>query len=85
MIRFILIALLLVGCSPEPTFNDVKHKSIRIHISENPAIETAGIAYMTDTECAIVLKQYPVCLLHEVRHCLEGQWHGENESSEDCY
>lgn len=80
----ILPLILLLGCTPEPSINDVKHSSIRIHVSQDPSIKTAGIAYITYTECAIVLKQYPVCLLHEVRHCLEGQWHNGN-SSEDCY
>jgi hypothetical protein len=75
----------IVGCGEVASIDDVKHSSTRIHISQDPSIKTAGIAYITDTECAIVLKQYPVCLLHEVRHCLEGQWHGDKPSSEDCY
>lgn len=80
-----MVAFSVAGCGKTPSINDVKHASTRIHVSQDPSINTAGIAYITDTECVIVLKQYPVCLLHEVRHCLEGQWHGDKPSSEDCY
>jgi len=83
-IILLMMAFSAVGCGKAPSIDDVKHASTRIHVSQDSSIKTAGIAYITDTECAIVLKQYPVCLLHEVRHCLEGQWHGGN-SSEDCY
>lgn len=35
--------------------------------------------------CEIILKRYPVCLLHELRHCIEGDWHPRDEpNTEDC-
>ena len=34
--------------------------------------------------CAIVLRKYPTCLAHEMRHCVEGAWHDERPNSEDC-
>lgn len=35
--------------------------------------------------CEIILKRYPVCLLHEIRHCIEGDWHPRDEpNTEDC-
>lgn len=34
--------------------------------------------------CVITLQEYPVCLLHEIRHCFEGQWRPGRESDEDC-
>lgn len=34
--------------------------------------------------CHVILRQYPVCLLHEMRHCFEGNWHEGRESEEDC-
>ena len=35
--------------------------------------------------CYIWLREYPKCLAHEMRHCMEGNWHGNAASSEDCY
>lgn len=34
-----------------------------------------GEAHVTGDTCAITLREYPVCLAHEVRHCLDGEWH----------
>lgn len=34
--------------------------------------------------CIVTLRQYPECLLHEIRHCFEGQWHPGRTSDEDC-
>ena len=28
--------------------------------------------------------KYPRCLQHEVRHCIEGNWHKGRVSTEDC-
>jgi len=38
----------------------------------------------TMNTCVITLRQYPECLLHEIRHCFEGQWHDARPNSEDC-
>lgn len=37
-----------------------------------------------DGKCIIYLRQYPQCLSHEVRHCLEGNWHEGRKSEEGC-
>ncbi len=79
------LLVLLAGCSPEPTFKDVANPVVKITISENPMMTEDGLAYMRGDKCEIVLKRYPKCLKHEVRHCLEGQWHGNDDSSVDCY
>lgn len=35
-----------------------------------------GEALVTPTTCHITLRDYPLCLAHEMRHCLEGpNWH----------
>lgn len=34
--------------------------------------------------CHVILLQYPTCLLHEIRHCIEGNWHPGDETTEDC-
>jgi hypothetical protein len=80
----VIALILLAGCSQQPSISDVKSSTVSVIVTENKDIKTAGITYYTENTCVIVLKQYPVCLLHEFRHCLEGQWHDGN-SSEDCY
>lgn len=79
------LLLLLAGCASEATINDVVNRTVNITVIENPLIEPDGLAFIGGDTCTIILKRYPKCLKHEIRHCLEGQWHGENESSEDCY
>ncbi len=46
--------------------------------------EILGEAVIKGSTCVIRLKQYPQCLLHEVRHCFEGNWHKHKESDKDC-
>lgn len=38
----------------------------------------------SDGKCIIYLRQYPQCLAHEVRHCLEGNWHEGRHTDEGC-
>ncbi len=37
-----------------------------------------------DGFCVIELTKYPRCLLHEIRHCFEGNWHEGRETTKDC-
>lgn len=85
MIRMIVLMSLLTGCASGATINDVVNRTVKITVIENPLIEQEGLAFIGGDTCTIILKRYPKCLKHEIRHCLEGQWHGENESSQDCY
>lgn len=81
----LIMLMLIVGCSTEPTFKDVTNPIVNIVISENPLMQQEGLAYINGGECKIVLKRYPKCLKHELRHCLEGDWHGKKDSIVDCY
>jgi hypothetical protein len=77
---------LILSCS---VFNPATPKMVRntstITIVENPHIKTDGYARWYGDVCFIELKRYPVCLAHEVRHCLEEHFHPEGiYSSEDC-
>lgn len=90
-IRYLLIACLTVvmGCAlasdvikPPPQ----QLQTIFIVILKiDPNLPTLGLAEMRPGSCIITLRTYPICLLHEIRHCTEGQWHGNKKSSEDCY
>lgn len=37
-----------------------------------------------DGFCIIELTEYPRCLLHEIRHCFEGNWHEGKETTKNC-
>jgi hypothetical protein len=56
-------------------------------VVEDPELKTDGLAkWDWDKKlCVIYLKQYPVCLQHEVRHCLEGHFHGSKKNGDDCF
>lgn len=85
--RRVLIAVLLVlcGCTafspPPPTLQ--RHTSV-ITVKINPNLATEGWASWQGGVCTITLRKYPICLAHEVRHCLEGDWHPGSSSGEDC-
>lgn len=81
-------ALVLAGCEtkqPAPILIDFP-----ISIAVNPQLEKWGEsrAHYKDGQvqsCEIILKRYPACLLHEIRHCIEGDWHPRDEpNTEDC-
>lgn len=45
-----------------------------------------GQAVVNCDTCHITLREYPVCLAHEMRHCIEGQWHPPMVANDDdCY
>ena len=75
------------GCSTyqtEPIRRDMRIivKSPVQHENPNKLGEATYIP-STNT-CVITLAKYPLCLLHEIRHCLEGNWHEGRDSFEDC-
>lgn len=85
----LLAVLLLSGCAvfdapPEP---EIKRSTFSLYVQEGdlPAnVNGMATYYETLNVCVIVLREYPVCLLHEIRHCIEGQWHDDRPNSEDC-
>ena len=84
MIRALLLAcLLLTGCDSEPP-PQLKYPGFVMTIHVDPALNTLGLAELSPGICKITLREYPTCLLHEVRHCTEGDWHAGRETTEDC-
>ena len=77
------------GCS---TFNNSPHTpyklintGFQIKVFEAPLLKTDGLARWKKGYCEIYLKKYPICLKHEIRHCIEGDWHDPNiPNGEDC-
>ena len=86
--KYLLAILLLSGCAalnaPTPIRNDVRViiKAPQGYKDENKLGTTTYLPTMNT--CVITLRQYPECLLHEIRHCFEGQWHDARPNSEDC-
>lgn len=89
--RYIL-ALLLTGCSqvfdaPEkPKIVYPQFQFVIVESSAGLAENEAGRATVFPNMkiCAVQLKTYPRCLLHEIRHCIEGKWHGDTPNGDDC-
>ena len=89
--RIFVTLSLLAGCSsPKPvllrnisaiTIIETNHFTTPQSSREG---EILGEATIKGATCVIRLKKYPQCLLHEVRHCFEGNWHPKTESEKDC-
>jgi len=85
----LFMCIMLVACSSAPTYN-INAKdfwfSLRL-VDEMPEYWIHGIAEWDNIQCRVTLvrQEYPRCLQHEVRHCLEGGWHGNYYNSDDCF
>jgi hypothetical protein len=92
--KLALLSLLLAGCASfdAPVPKEIVHSQFHFTIYERPELLPAPNVHGTATlldfggqrVCVVNLRQYPVCLLHEIRHCIEGNWHDEKPNSEDC-
>lgn len=86
-----LSLLFLTSCAPvfdNPPPTKFRTDPIVITVKENKNLPTnvVGMSIMRgNVICDIELRRYPYCLLHEVRHCLEGKWHGDEPNIDDCY
>lgn len=88
----IILSLMVVissGCTSAPPKNITQtHFELKLSVVDSlPAI--AGKPQLARTTvgggfCTIELTQYPKCLLHEIRHCFEGNWHKGRETTQNC-
>jgi len=82
----LLVAAFLAGCSLNAEYKgEFKSAYSKITVVEDPNLPTLGQAKWDGDQCTITLRKYPICLAHEVRHCLEGYFHGHNTSNSNCY
>ena len=81
--RRLLLCLLLTGCAAPQTYT-LERKTVKITVVEVKQLPTLGRAAWSKDTCFIALREYPKCLGHEVRHCLEGKWHGDSLNDSDC-
>lgn len=86
MIRALLLRLLLTACEPRDAPRPVLERTASIiNVKIDPALTTLGHAQWVGQLCTTTLREYPYCLQHEMRHCLEGSWHKGYDTSSDCY
>ena len=87
MIPLIIAVVLLTGCAyqaPTPIRTDMR-VIIKAPTEYADPGKLGDASYLPSINtCVITLREYPVCLLHEIRHCLEGQWHPGRTSNEAC-
>jgi hypothetical protein len=98
--KLLLLALLLAACGdtgqthfsaskpPEIVYPDFQFH-IRVEPDQLPSPTVNGTATLVEMNgkriCVVNLREYPRCLLHEIRHCIEGDWHDPQiPNSEDC-
>ena len=48
-----------------------------------PDLRTDGFAIWGEDKGLILLKEYPICLEHEIKHICEGHWHDPNTPNGD--
>lgn len=80
----LLCGLLLSGCATTDN-PKIDRKTFSVVVEEDPNMTTLGRQWYVSDVCFIKLKKYPICLQHEIRHCIEGNWHKGRETDEDCY
>lgn len=69
---------------------EIKRAPFILSVKEEPNLSPGVPGTATFVEgsnvCLIKLREYPRCLLHEVRHCIEGEWHRRDvPNGEDCW
>lgn len=72
---------------PEPVRDDVlSHVHLVDHIDYQPGAEAFGLSRCANGVCVlhVLRERYPFCLLHELRHAFEGDWHPGRETLDDC-
>ena len=87
--RWLCISLLVAALAACTTFDAprpvLERTASIINFKIDPTLTTLGHAQWVGQLCTITLREYPVCLQHEVRHCLEGKWHGATPNNDDCW
>ena len=94
--RIILCLILLSGCSSLTyderfTLDKVERTEFKVNIEYKDILIRGGVpvlgyAVWTASTCLITLKRgyANACLLHEMLHCIYGQWHDEKYNGEFC-
>lgn len=83
----VALVLLLSGCAYYDERPRMVRNAVSIIVLDNQDMpgRTLGTATRNGNTCIIRLREYPYCLQHEVRHCLEGNFHQGRKSGEDYF
>ena len=88
---FLSLLIILTGCSSTPIEVKQTEFFFKLNLVDEPIIfegrERAGLATRyADGYCELILPKDELtnCLLHEVLHCIGGEWHGDRDSYEYC-
>ncbi|WGK60493.1 hypothetical protein QAO71_10350 [Halopseudomonas sp. SMJS2] len=90
MHRLIVATVLVAGCAETPKRYDMQRTEATVHIRVVERIpgrtNLYGLSSCRDGECEIWIRRsvYPKCLVHEIRHAFEGNFHPAGPSTEDC-
>jgi len=84
------LLIILTGCSSTPI--EVKQTEFYFTLIETEdsiiyeGKERSGLTRYSDGWCEVTVPKGELtnCLLHEVLHCVGGEWHGDRESYEYC-
>lgn len=86
LLTLLLLLAFLAGCEKKPKeTKPFKTYTSNIVIEQDEDLPTLGRQQTIGGVCFIKLKHYPICLQHEVRHCIEGNFHKGKYSDEDCF
>ena len=86
----VLLVLLLAGCEifDAPKKPQIVMPQFQFTVVDNAklpeGIAGSATVFPNMKICVVALKDYPRCLLHEIRHCIEGKWHGDEPNGDDC-
>lgn len=77
-------ALLLAACDNPYGVSLPEERTVEVTVIEAPTLDTRGRAIWQGDKCTIFLREYPLCLGHEMMHCLSGSWHEEIPNDDYC-
>ena len=84
-----MLFALLTGCAQSPPIPKYDQVSITINLVDKISINKrniSGAAYCAGNSCRleVLRSKYPRCILHEIRHAFEGNWHEGWETADYC-
>lgn len=82
--------VLLTGCDSTEEHYQIQRTAVVVELAGMPAdvpptVLGRAVQKGEGAICRIELREYPTCLLHEIRHCFEDNWHAGRDTTEGCH
>lgn len=80
----------LSGCDQSPAAVERDDALVHIRLVDSidyrPGYHALGLSRCANGVCVVEVRRnlYPQCVLHEIRHVFEGDWHPGRETTEGC-